>query len=106
MRIETQNRKETVQMIPDAPESTSGDADQAPAAPREPAENTRARGGANAPAHLVTLAETARDYAEASSSASTRKAYGSDWRHYTGWARRHGLPALPSSISPPAPPGR
>src|ERR1700733_13241165 len=43
MRLETQNRKETVQMIPDAPESTSGDADPAPAAPREPA--PRAPGG-------------------------------------------------------------
>ena len=27
--------------------------------------------------------------------ANTRKAYGSDWRHFSGWARRHGLPALP-----------
>ena len=28
-------------------------------------------------------------------SENTRKAYGSDWRHFSGWARRHGLPALP-----------
>ena len=41
------------------------------------------------------LAETARDYAKASSSENTRKAYASDWRHYTGWARRHGLPPCP-----------
>jgi integrase len=47
------------------------------------------------PARLEGLAETARDYAKASSSENTRKAYASDWRHYTGWARRHGLPALP-----------
>ncbi len=45
--------------------------------------------------HLETLAETARDYARASSSKNTRRAYSSDWRHYSGWARRHGLPALP-----------
>src|SRR5271167_561094 len=95
MRLETQNRKETVQMIPDAPESPSGDPDPAAAAPRLVVENTRARGGASAPTHLVTLAETARDYAEASSSANTRKAYASDWRHYSAWTRRHAFPALP-----------
>jgi integrase len=50
---------------------------------------------ATLPAHLEGLAETARDYAKASSSHNTRKAYASDWRHYTGWARRNGLPALP-----------
>ena len=50
---------------------------------------------ATLPAHLEGLAETARDYAKASSSHNTRKAYASDWRHYTGWARRNGLPACP-----------
>jgi integrase len=82
-------------MSPDAPERTPGDPDPAPAAPRPVVENTHARGGAYAPAHLVTLAETARDYAEASSSANTRKAYASDWRHYSAWTRRHAFPALP-----------
>jgi hypothetical protein len=73
---------------------------------REPAEPTAANraidaapdpaaAGARLPTHLQNLAETARDYAKASSAANTRKAYGSDWRHYAGWARRHGLPALP-----------
>jgi len=47
------------------------------------------------PHHLEDLAETARDYAKAAASENTRRAYASDWRHYTGWARRHGLPALP-----------
>jgi len=47
------------------------------------------------PTRLESLAEAARDYAKASSSENTRKAYASDWRHYIGWARRHGLPALP-----------
>ena len=52
---------------------------------------------ATLPAHLEGLAETARDYAKASSSDNTRKAYASDWLYYTGWARRHGLPpALPA----------
>ena len=54
-----------------------------------------ASAGARLPGRLQNLAETARDYAKASSAANTRKAYGSDWRHFSGWARRHGLPALP-----------
>jgi integrase len=51
--------------------------------------------GATTLPRLAAVAEAARDYAKASSSENTRKAYASDWRHYTGWARRHGLPALP-----------
>jgi integrase len=47
------------------------------------------------PAHLEGLAETARDYAKASSSANTRKAYAADWRHFNAWARRQNVPALP-----------
>ena len=50
---------------------------------------------ATVPAHLKDLAEAAREYAKASSSENTRRAYASDWRHYTGWTRRHGLSALP-----------
>ena len=45
--------------------------------------------------HLEPLARTARDYARAATAENTRKAYAADWRDYTGWARRHGLPALP-----------
>src|SRR5271155_5479364 len=82
-------------MTPDAPERPTGDPDPASAAARLVVENTRAGGGAHAPAHLVTLAETARDYAEASSSANTRKAYASDWRHYSALTRRHAFPAPP-----------
>src|SRR5271155_1790558 len=82
-------------MPPDAPERTPGDPNPAPAASRRVGETTRPRGGAAAPAHLVTLAGTARAYAEASSSANTRKAYASDWRHYSAWTRRHTFPALP-----------
>jgi integrase len=51
--------------------------------------------GDRVPTHLEGLAETARDYAKAAASQNTRRAYASDWRHYTGWARRQGLPALP-----------
>ena len=48
--------------------------------------------GATTPPRLAALAETAKDYAKASSSENTRKAYASDWRHFTAWARRQGLP--------------
>ncbi|MFB9953007.1 site-specific integrase [Rhizobium puerariae] len=53
--------------------------------------------GANAqlPAHLEQLADRARDYVEAASSANTRKAYASDWKHFSGWCRRQGLEILP-----------
>ncbi|MBM7321916.1 site-specific integrase [Agrobacterium sp. S2] len=47
------------------------------------------------PAHLEQLANQARDYVEAASSANTRKAYASDWKHFSGWCRRQGLEILP-----------
>ncbi|ANP89255.1 site-specific integrase [Rhizobium leguminosarum] len=47
------------------------------------------------PAHLEQLADRARGYVEASSSANTRKAYASDWKHFSGWCRRQGLEILP-----------
>ena len=43
------------------------------------------------PAHLERLAEKARDYVEAASSANTRRAYAGDWRHFCAWRRRQGL---------------
>jgi integrase len=51
---------------------------------------------AGPPARLEGLAQTARDYAKASSSANTLRAYAADWRHYCAWARRQNLPALPA----------
>jgi integrase len=47
------------------------------------------------PARLAPLAETARDYARAATSPNTARAYSADWRHYSAWARRQNLPALP-----------
>ncbi|WP_295811217.1 site-specific integrase [uncultured Nitratireductor sp.] len=47
------------------------------------------------PGHLGDLADTARSYVEASSSANTRRAYASDWKHYTGWCRRQGFAHMP-----------
>lgn len=48
------------------------------------------------PAHLDALADRARDYVEAASSANTRRAYASDWRHFASWCRRQGIEMLPS----------
>lgn len=47
------------------------------------------------PAQLAPLADRARDYAEAASSANTRRAYASDWKHFLAWCRRQNLPPLP-----------
>ena len=47
------------------------------------------------PTRLEGLADRAREYAEAASSANTRRAYEADWRQFTNWCRREGLPPLP-----------
>ncbi len=47
------------------------------------------------PAHLERLADKARDYAKASSSANTRRAYASDWRRFESWSRRAGVEPRP-----------
>ena len=47
------------------------------------------------PGHLQGLADRARDYVEAASSANTRRAYASDWKHFAGWCRRQGVEILP-----------
>lgn len=47
------------------------------------------------PAHLDALAGRARDYVEAASSANTRRAYTSDWKHFSSWCRRQGFSHMP-----------
>ncbi|MEP9373503.1 site-specific integrase [Mesorhizobium sp. KR1-2] len=47
------------------------------------------------PGHLDQLANRARGYVEAASSANTRRAYASDWKHFSSWCRRQGLAPLP-----------
>jgi len=47
------------------------------------------------PSHLKKLAGRARDYAEASRSENTRRAYDSDWRHFCAWCRRSDLEETP-----------
>ncbi|NRC57325.1 site-specific integrase [Mesorhizobium sediminum] len=64
-------------------------------APSPALPDTDSRGGARLPGHLVDLAGRARDYVEAASSANTRRAYASDWRHFASWCRRQGVEMLP-----------
>lgn len=45
------------------------------------------------PGPLRDLADRARGYAEAASSANTRRAYAADWKHFAAWCRHHGLDA-------------
>lgn len=47
------------------------------------------------PAHLDALAGRAREYVEASSSSNTRRAYQSDWKHFSSWCRRQGVEMFP-----------
>lgn len=47
------------------------------------------------PGGLEGLAETAKAYARASQAENTRRAYGADWRHFSSWLRRRGLPDSP-----------
>lgn len=45
--------------------------------------------------HLSGLVEKARDYVRKSSSDNTRRAYASDWKHFTEWCEHKGLAVLP-----------
>ncbi len=47
------------------------------------------------PTHLDELAGRARDYVEAASSSNTRRAYQSDWKHFSSWCRRQGVEMFP-----------
>ncbi|WP_333900066.1 tyrosine-type recombinase/integrase [Agrobacterium pusense] len=59
----------------------------APSPPPQPASGL--------PGHLHDLTDRARGYVEAASSGNTRRAYASDWKHYSAWCRRSGLSPLP-----------
>jgi site-specific recombinase XerD len=48
---------------------------------------------------VLSLEEAAGGYARASKSAATRKAYQTDAADFTAWCDRHGLEALPASVS-------
>lgn len=76
------------------PSAAGGPAQMPPPLPRlEPHEPNDAP--TRLPGHLSGLAGRARDYADAASSANTRRAYSSDWKHFASWCRRQGLDPLP-----------
>lgn len=77
------------------PHSTAVSADVS--APGIPAALPSPLSEANAgpPAHLQDLADRARTYVGAASSANTRKAYAADWKHFSAWCRRQNLSPLP-----------
>ncbi|MBV1703129.1 MAG: site-specific integrase [Hyphomicrobiales bacterium] len=49
------------------------------------------------PAHLAPLVVAAQNYVEAASSLHTRRAYASDWRHFSHWCRRQNLEPHPAN---------
>jgi integrase len=51
---------------------------------------------AGLPTHLEKLADRARAYVDAATSANTRRAYAADWKHFGAWCRHQALPPLPS----------
>ena len=57
-------------------------------APSPPLPSTGIQAEPHLPRHLTGLADRARDYIEAASSANTRRAYASDWKHFAAWCRR------------------
>ncbi len=68
-----------------------GHRDEAPAPPTQVLDSRQA----SLPAHLEKLADRARDYVEAASSANTRRAYAADWKHFCAWCRRQAFDAMP-----------
>ncbi|QPC95739.1 site-specific integrase [Mesorhizobium sp. INR15] len=72
-----------------APEEPPADASSPPSPAKWSGDKSRL------PAHLETLADRARDYVEAASSANTRRAYAADWKHFGAWCRRQNLEVLP-----------
>jgi len=69
-----------------------GRPEEEPASPSPP---LPAAANPQLPAHLEALAGRARDYVEAASSANTRRAYASDWKHFASWCRRQGVEMFP-----------
>jgi integrase len=91
-RIVDQNPENHHQESSAASDSTALAAvDRSLAAPAEPSADV----GATLPAHLADLADRARGYVEAASSANTRRAYAADWKHFCAWCRRQNVSALP-----------
>ncbi|MCK5747882.1 MAG: site-specific integrase [Oricola sp.] len=71
------------------PQASAGDEIESPSPSVPVASHARL------PTGLDALADRARDYVEAASSANTRRAYASDWKHFASWCRRQGVEILP-----------
>ena len=69
--------------------------DVVPSSLPEVADTDQAEQAGNLPAHRDSLASRARGGVKAASSANTRRAYESDWKHFTAWCRRQALSPLP-----------
>lgn len=76
-------------------DSTAGSADVSAPGISAGLPSPLAEGNTGLPAHLQELTDRARTYVEAASSANTRRAYASDWKHFTAWCRRQNLSPLP-----------
>jgi len=87
-QIVAQNRKNHANETSAPSDSTAHSGD-------DPALVSAAESPSPLPGHLEDLADRARGYVEAASSANTRKAYASDWTHFSAWCRRQNLAPLP-----------
>ncbi|WP_115422839.1 site-specific integrase [Ensifer sp. M14] len=74
---------------------TSAPSDSTAHSDDDPALVSTAESPSPLPGHLGDLADRARAYVEAASSANTRKAYAADWKHFSAWCRRQNLAPLP-----------
>ena len=83
------------QNLDEIAENDAGNAPLPSAAAAAPVGNSAVSVPAGDLAHLRHLADRARDYVEAASSANTRLAYASDWKHFAAWCRRQRLDVLP-----------
>ena len=69
-------------------------ADESPISRAEIPSPTR-QPGSSLSGHLQDLTDRARSYVDAATSINTRKAYASDWKHFSAWCRRSSLSPLP-----------
>ncbi|MCF3643373.1 integrase, partial [Rhizobium sp. TRM95111] len=94
-RIIDQNTENHVEEGSAPSDSTAVSADVSAAEVPDGLPSPRVEVNTGLPAHLQDLTDRARSYVEAASSANTRRAYASDWKHFTAWCRRQNLSPLP-----------
>ena len=94
-RIVDENSENLAQQHAVPPDSTVVSADISAASVPAGLPSLHPEANARLPAHLQDLTDRARGYVEAASSANTRRAYASDWKHFSAWCRRQNLSPLP-----------